>query len=203
MASCINDTIGGFNTFLETQKAVPGYATLTLVQFATGPEEIVHLDRPLDLVPPLTKETYVPGGGTALHDAIGTTVEELGRRLAAMPEAHRPGKVVVVIITDGEENSSIKFTGSRIKEMIEEQRKTYNWQFVYLGANQDAVTVGDSLGMAKGTSAAYSGHNTGGVFRTMSDNMAAYVAAPAYQGVSKELTFSDEQRADLTAPPSL
>ncbi len=200
MGSCRNDTIGGFNTFLEEQQKLPGYATLTLAQF-DDVYEVVYLDRPIKEVPKLTTETFVPRGSTALCDAIGRTIVTLGAKLAAMPEVDRPGKVVVVIITDGGENASHEYTREKIKALTEHQQAKYEWKFVYLGANQDAISVGSSLGMLKSMSASYSVDNTRQVFGAMGANVAGYVMAAAYQGVGdKELAFSDEQRATLLAP---
>lgn len=103
MESIRDDAIGGFNAFMESQKAVAGEATSTLVQFNTT-LETVHENVPLQDMPLLDSKTYVPGGGTALLDAVGLTVDRVGKRLAVTPEDKRPEKVMVAILTDGEEN---------------------------------------------------------------------------------------------------
>lgn len=198
MQSCRADTIGGFNAFLEEQKKLPGYATLSLIQF-DDQYETVYRNRELKEVAPLNEHTYVPRGGTALHDAIGRTINDLGAQLALIPEVDRPGKVVVVIITDGEENQSKEFTGPKIKQMIEHQRSKYQWEFVYLGANQDAVTVGASMGILKSASASYGVHNTKALFCAMSANVGGYRSASG-PDAGAQLSFSADQRATLLEP---
>ena len=89
----------------------------------------------------------MPRGSTALLDAVGRAINETGDRLAKTPEQDRPGLVVFVIVTDGQENSSKEFSKARIKEMIDEQQKKYNWQFTFLGANQDAFAEAGGIGI--------------------------------------------------------
>jgi len=145
MASIRSDAIGGFNTFLEGQKAHPGRARLTLVLF-DHEYQVVHDGKDIRAVPPLDEATYMPRGTTALLDAIGRTVDDIGARLARTPEAQRPGKVIVSILTDGLENASKDYTRERIATMIEHQRTKYGWDFIFLAANQDAIQV--AAGMA-------------------------------------------------------
>lgn len=198
MQSCRADTIGGFNAFLKKQRELPGYATLTLAQF-DDVYEVVYLDRELKDVPDLTEETFVPRGTTALCDAIGKTIIALGEKLSKLPEVDRPGKVVVVIVTDGGENASQEYTRDRIKQMTEHQKSKYQWEFVYLGANQDAVAVGSSLGIGKGMSASYGVHNTKALFCAMSANVGGYRSASG-PDAGAQLSFSADQRATLLEP---
>ena len=121
MAGLVDDTIGGFNTFLAEQKKVAGAANVTLVSFADG-AATVYAGRPLADAPPLTRETYSPSGNTALYDAICETVDAAGARFAMMPESERPGMVMVVIITDGEENHSRKFSREDVFQRITPRR---------------------------------------------------------------------------------
>lgn len=167
------DTIGGFNAFLKTQQQLPGDACLTLTQFDSI-YEIVYADRAVKHAPELTHATFVPRGSTALLDAIGRTINAKGAQLEKTPAAERPGKVIFVIITDGAENASREFTRERINEMIELQRKTYSWDFVFLGANQDAIQAGASLGIAGHKSMSYAANPLGTqhAFRSVS----AYVS---------------------------
>jgi hypothetical protein len=113
--------------------------TLTLVQFDTESTDVVHESMPILEVPDLNHQTFQPRGGTPLLDALGQTIDSTGRALAAIPEANRPNKVVFVVITDGQENSSHQHTKTSVKERIDHQSSRYNWQFVFLGANQDAL----------------------------------------------------------------
>jgi uncharacterized protein YegL len=138
----------GFNDFLKKQKEVPGEANLTLVLF--DHEYIVmHDGKPLQSVEELTDKTYVPRGTTALWDAIGRAVTTVGERLDKTPEHEKAEKVIVVILTDGYENASQEYNGERIRGMIDLQRKTYAWDFVFLAANQDAVATAKAMHIPK------------------------------------------------------
>ena len=141
------DAIGGFNTFLAAQQAHPGAARLTLVLF--DHEYLVpHRGVEIGVVPPLDAATYVPRGMTALLDAVGRTIDDLGERLAAMPEEERPGKVIVAILTDGQENASRDYTFAKVSAMIKHQQEKYSWEFIFLAANQDAIAAAGALSIA-------------------------------------------------------
>ena len=140
MASVHEATVSGFNEFINGQKQTPGTADLMLVLFDDRYE--VPYDKPISQVEPMTLAEFVPRGTTALNDAIGKTVTGIGSKLAQLPEAERPGQVIVVILTDGHENASKEFSREQVARMIEHQRSVYSWQFLFLGANQDAVLTG-------------------------------------------------------------
>ena len=146
METVREDTIGGFNAFLEEQKAVPGSARISLVQFDDR-YEIVYEHRGIQDAPDLSPRTFVPRGSTALLDAIGRTLNATGARLAALPEAARPEKVLLVVMTDGLENASHEFSARQVSDMITHQRDKYQWEVVFIGANQDAVVTGASYGL--------------------------------------------------------
>jgi len=175
MGSIVNDAIGGFNTFLEEQKELPGKATLTFVQFDTE-YEVVHESKPIQDVPILNSKTYKPRGGTALLDAIGKTINDTERRLSNMLEESRPDKVIIAILTDGEENSSKKYSLSEIKEKISLQKEKHKWEFIYLGANQDAFAEAAKLGIAAKDSFNYMATGIG-IRHAFSANMGAQVAS--------------------------
>jgi hypothetical protein len=160
MDSIRQDAIGSFNTFLRDQKTVPSEATISLVQF-DDQYEVVYQAIALPDAPELTLQTYVPRGSTALLDAIGRTIDETGHRLEAMPETGRPENVIFVILTDGEENSSRHYPPERINEMIRHQRDVYNWQFVFLGANQDAIMTASRLGIGSAQAMTFAASPTG------------------------------------------
>jgi uncharacterized protein YegL len=141
-----NDAIGGFNTFLQAQKELPGDAKLTLILFNQG-YDIVHDGTPIKEVKNLNSKNYVPSGNTALYDAVGRAIDTVGGRLANTPEEERPEKVIVAILTDGEENSSKEYHLARINEMITHQKEVYNWEVVFLAANMDAVATAQTLGI--------------------------------------------------------
>jgi len=115
-----------------------------------------------------------PRGNTALLDAIGQTLNTVGARLSKTPEAERPGKVIVVILTDGMENASKEFSAARVKEMITEQHGKYSWEFVYLGANQDAFKVGNSYGIANSIGYAGTHKGTSQSYATVSSLLGSY-----------------------------
>lgn len=154
MSPLRSDTIGSFNTFLKEQKALPGEATLTLTTFNER-HQLVHDFVKLADVPELNPKTYRPEGGTALLDSLGFTIDSVGTKLAALPEEERPAHVLVVVQTDGEENSSHQFTYDRIKQMVEHQQSVYSWNFVFIGAGIDAFATGTSMGFTGSNSVGY------------------------------------------------
>lgn len=190
MSSIRNDVVGGFNKFLEDQQKVPGRCTVTLVQFDTAnPYEIMRDMEDIKAVQPLGDD-YAPRGGTPLYDAIGRGIVNTGEKLRTLAEGDRPGKVIFVILTDGEENSSKEYTKDKIALMTKEQTDKYKWQFVYLGANQDAMAVGQGVGLLRAQSAGYTPTSTPIAVNFASFNVAKYRSS----GDSADLNFSDEQR---------
>lgn len=160
MESVKQDTIGGFNSFLSEQQEVAGEASLSLVQF-DDQYEVVYEDTDINSADRLTERTFQPRGSTALFDAIGRTVNAVGSRLAALPEAERPDKVLLVIMTDGFENASREFTAAKISEMIGHQRSVYKWEFMFIGANQDAVLSAQEIGIPAAASLTYAANEEG------------------------------------------
>ncbi|MDP3849315.1 MAG: VWA domain-containing protein [Luteolibacter sp.] len=140
MQSMVEPAISGFNRLLREQQQEPGSARFTLVLFDDQYEVPCH-SLPIAEVVELDTSTYVPRGGTALLDAIGRTIDELGENLAAIPEAERPGQVIVAVLSDGEENASHCFTWQDIAARIRHQTQAYDWKFLFLGANQDAIAT--------------------------------------------------------------
>lgn len=130
-------TMEGFNAYLKTLKESKEQFDISLVQFNFS-KNYIFRNKALHLVEELTDYNYRPDGGTALFDALCETIDEVGRDLASLPKEERPEKVVFVIITDGEENSSRRFTKSDVSQRINHQQNLYNWEFIYLGANQDS-----------------------------------------------------------------
>ena len=139
MQSIREDTIGGFNAFLHEQQQQPGHATLTLVQFdSQDPYEVIHHFRPIAAIPDLTSTTFVPRASTPLLDAIGRGINDLEKTVADLPAPDKPGRIVMVIITDGQENSSREFTRALVQQMIGEKQQA-GWQFVFLSADLTAI----------------------------------------------------------------
>jgi len=193
MGDIKDDAIGGFNCFLKEQKAAGANATLTLVQFDTESTDVVHESMPILEVPDLNHQTFQPRGGTPLLDALGQTIDSTGRALAAIPEASRPNKVVFVVITDGQENSSHQHTKASVKERIDHQSSRYNWQFVFLGANQDAFDEAGAVGIAMGNAANFAPARMQAAFAATAANVASYRRS----GNAAKLAYSDDQRAEM------
>jgi hypothetical protein len=191
MSSVRDDTIGGFNTFIKAQRELPGSCNVSLVQFDDHYESL-YTAKPVKDAPFLNTESYVPRASTALLDAIGRTITDTGARLSAIPEADRPGKVIFVILTDGQENASREFTRERVFEMIKLQREVYKWDFVFLGANQDAIQTGTALGMAAGSTMTYASNTRG----TKSAFLAASNYAARARSGESAVSFTAEDRQE-------
>ena len=146
MGSLVSDTIGGYNSFIETQKKEDGEALITTILF-DDKYEILHNGVNIKEIKELTNKEYFARGMTAMLDSIGKTINTVGERLSNTNEEYRPSKVIFIITTDGAENSSVEFEKKQIKTMIEHQEGIYNWQFIFLGANIDAVSEAESLGI--------------------------------------------------------
>lgn len=174
MGIIADDTIGGFNQFLKDQKAVDGKATFSLIQFDDNYEEN-FIGKDIQSVEPLNRTTFVPRGATALLDAIGKTINKTGEWLKNIPEALRPGKVIFVIMTDGQENSSHEFTRKMVFDLIKHQTDIYKWAFVFLGANQDAIAEAASFGIGMNSALTYgaTAKGTKHAFMSMSTGMAS------------------------------
>jgi hypothetical protein len=149
MDSVRDDSIGGFNAFLkEQQDSKHGKCLLTYVQFDSQSIDTVHECKPIHRVPKLTHDTFVPRGGTPLREAMCKTIDDAGRRFAALDEDKRPGNVVFVVLTDGEENASGKgFTHEMLQEKVRIQTDDFDWTFVFLAQNIDAFAAGRSIGV--------------------------------------------------------
>jgi len=141
-----DDAIGAFNTFLEDQQKEPGEARLTLTLFDTS-YNIVQTCKDIRNVPKLDNSTYAPGGFTALLDAVGRTIDEVGKRLADTAEEKRPERVVMAIITDGQENSSKEYNRKTVTDKIKLQEETYKWEVVFLAAGLKAMAEAQNIGI--------------------------------------------------------
>jgi len=188
METIRDDTVGGFNSFLEEQKKVPGKCFFTLVQFDTVYELISH-NIPLEDAQSLTRETFVPRGGTALLDAMGRTLNTLEQDLAELEKTgNKPQKIYFVVITDGEENQSQEFTKDQVFKMIEDRRQNSAWEFIFLAANQNAIKTGTGYGFSAGSSMSYNDSGTRGSHAAVSSNIAGSRAT------GKGISFSASDR---------
>lgn len=177
MIPFVNDTIGGYNSFLDKQKGEQGDAYITTVMFSSE-YFYLHNHQNVKEVEPLDTTTYQPGGVTALLDAVGSTIDAVGKRLANTKEENRPAKVIFVIITDGEENASREYTYQMVKDKIQHQTDVYSWEFLFLGANIDSAAMGRSIGISEINTAdyAYSAKGIDSVYATLSNAVSNYRA---------------------------
>ncbi len=148
MGGLESDTIGGYNALLEKQRAEEGEAILTTVLFDDR-GEVLHDRMDLREVRNITREEYYVRGCTALLDAVGETVERIHTAQKYARPEDRPEKTVVVITTDGMENASRRYDSDRVKQMIRRQKEKYGWEFLFLGANIDAVETASRYGISE------------------------------------------------------
>lgn len=192
MDSIVNDANGGVETLLKEQAEQPGKIAVDVVTFDTlldWPYENVH---PSKVKGPL----IVPRGGTALNDAIGVGVVKLGEYLAALPEEKRPGAVIVVIVTDGEENSSREYTHAMVKELVTKQTNEFGWNFVYLAANVDAFATGAGYGISKGSTMNFAPSAAGvtNSYAATSRNISGLRTSMSAGITGQTITFDDTDR---------
>ena len=139
------DTIGGFNSFLEEQREEAGEATVTLYEFNSS-VDCVYQQYPVEEAPELDSKNYTPGGKTALHDALYTGMSNTGVHVNALASEERPENVIIVVLTDGKENAS-EITQERIREHVTYRREEHGWEFLFIGANQDAALTANKMGI--------------------------------------------------------
>ena len=154
MSGLEDDTIGGFNAMLAKQQKEAGQAIITTVLF-DDKYELLHDRININGIRPITDKEYCIGGSTALLDAVGKTIHKIGNAQKHTSEDQRAGKVVFVITTDGMENASREYTYDKIKQMIEHQKARYDWEFIFLGANIDAVSTAAKFGIHADRAANY------------------------------------------------
>jgi uncharacterized protein YegL len=193
MWKCKEQTQKGVNNYIQEQKNVPGRCDFTLIEFSNG-TNLVYDNVPIADVS--TEYVLTPHGGTAMLDAIGYGINRAGKELSDLQEQDRPATVLFVILTDGEENSSKEFTYEQVKNMIETQKNVYNWQFTFLGANQDAILAGSRLGVGLEQSADYSQGNEVRAFQAVSRGTSRVRGASA-QGVSLQYGYSEDDRKQM------
>jgi uncharacterized protein YegL len=154
MSGLESDTIGGYNALLKKQKEEPGEAVVTTVLF-DDQYELLHDRINIKGIQPITDRDYYVRGCTALLDAVGKTINKIANAQKHTSEEHRAGKVMFVITTDGMENASREFTYGKIKELVEYHKKKDGWEFIFLGANIDAVETADRFGISRDRAANY------------------------------------------------
>lgn len=175
MGGLESDTIGGFNSMLEKQKAVDGECRITTVLFDNN-YELLHDRIDIRAIRPITGKEYFIGGSTALLDAIGRTIHKIGNAQKHTADEYCAKKVMFVIITDGAENASREYSADKVKAQIKRQKTKYGWEFVFLGANIDAVQTAGQFGIAPDRAVDYLADSEGTElnFRVMSAAVASF-----------------------------
>ena len=186
MEDCRRATETGFDEMINQQRGEPGEAVVTLSQFDDVYEN-VYANVPIAQVGPLN---LLPRNTTAMLDATGRFVIQIGEHLASLKEADRPGTVICLIMTDGYENASQEWSWDAVKALITQQREQYNWKFMFLGANIDAVEVGSRIGVPQAMAMTYSSENAIAVC----DTYASVGAAMARGRSGAAMDFTDEER---------
>lgn len=185
-----NDAIGGFNGFIDEQKKGEDQANVTLVLFDSHVSTTVEsID--INKVIPLDEQNYNPRGGTALVDAIGVAIDGLNKRLSEKPVSEQPKNIIFAIMTDGEENSSIRYTADAVKNKIENM-KTRDYQFIFLGANIDAVKTAERFGINKDFAGQFTA-DTDGIKGVMS-NVTTMVSN--YRSMGNMMTYMDADKVN-------
>ncbi len=187
MEAIKSDTIGSFNSFLAEQRKVTGRTAVTLVQF-DDQYESVYEGRPLDDTPDLTDDTFVPRGMTALLDAIGKTIVRTDERFARQDD---PAELVIfVILTDGMENASVEYDRKKIFKLIRNRERERNWQFIFLGANQDAIAEAGNIGIASERAMTYDADHIGNASFALARKVVRYRSS----GKTLDLAFTPQER---------
>lgn len=192
-----SDTIGGYNGMLEKQKKEDGQVLISTVLF-DDQIEVLHDRIPIEQMKPITEKEYFVRGCTALLDAIGGTIRRIRDLQKETAKEDRPEKTLFIVTTDGLENASKKYTMEKVRKMVEKQREKHGWEFVFLGANMDAIQVANSFGIKKSHAATYScdALGTGLNFQVLSKIVSCARAAGSASEMNKMMD-SDEILAPI------
>ena len=199
MGGLESDTIGGYNSMLKKQKKEAGEAVISTVLFDDC-TEVLHDRKKIGKVKPITDKEYYVRGCTALLDAIGGSIRHIERVQKEMPEDKRPDKTLFIITTDGMENASRHYNYSKVKKMVEKQKKKHHWEFIFLGANIDAVEVAGRFGVDKSRAVRYECDAAGTAlnFNIMSKMVGCARAASSAKEM-EEMFDADEMLAPIRA----
>ena len=190
MSSIKQESQQAFNELLALQKAEPGTLSVKLVTFNHNVNLGVLTD-----ASDFKGLTLVTEGMTALHDAMGMGITDLDKEIQALPEGNRPDRVIVVTVTDGLENSSREYTATTVKRLVRAHQDVDKWEFVFLGANQDAVLTAESFGIRAGSALTYHASDEG---ITQSVAAASGYIAAARSGLEASFTDEDRRKSGLT-----
>ena len=195
MSGLENDTTGGYNSLLEKQKKTPGEATITTVLF-DDQYELLHDRINLKGVVPITEKKYYVRGSTALLDAIGRTIDKVKNAQKRTAEHEQAENVMFVITTDGMENASREYSYDKIKAMIGQQKEKYGWEFIFIGANIDAIETAGRFGISPDRAANYHADAVGTelMFNSISETVCCARAAQPIAATWKDNINADYQR---------
>jgi len=197
MGGLENDTIGGYNSMIAKQKTEEGEAIISTVLFDN--ETVVLHDRvPLDKVEPITEKEYYVRGSTALLDAVGGAIHHIGNIHKYARTEDVPEKTLFIITTDGMENSSRNYSYAKVKKMIERQKEKYHWEFIFLGANIDAVSVANQFGVDRHHAVRYECDGAGTALNYQVMSKMVSCARACKSSAEMEAAFdSDEMLSDI------
>lgn len=189
------DTIGGYNSMIDKQKGEDGEALISTVLF-DGQTEVLHDRIPLDKIELITDKEYYVRGSTALLDAIGGAIHHIGNIHKYARSEDVPEKTLFIITTDGMENSSRNYTYDKVKKMVERQKEKYNWEFIFLGANIDAVSVANSFGVEASRAVRYECDSEGTALNFKVMNKLVSCARGAKSAKAMNEAFCSEEMLD-------
>ena len=175
MSGFEGDTVGGFNSMIEKQKAEEGEVLVSTVLFDNF-SEVLHDRVPIEEIKPMSREDFCVGGCTALLDAIGGAIHHIGNVHKYARSEDLPEKTIFLITTDGMENASRRYGSEKVKEMIRRQEEKYGWEFIFVAANIDAVNTAESIGIRRERAANYRQDSAGTelMFCAMSEAVSSY-----------------------------
>ena len=195
MSGLESDTIGGYNSMIEKQKKEEGEALISTVLF-DGQTDVLHDRVPLDKISPITEKEYYVRGSTALLDAVGGAIHHIGNVHKYAREEDVPEKTLFIITTDGMENSSRQYSYDKVKKMIEKQKEKYHWEFIFLGANIDAVGVADRFGVDRLHAVRYECDSAGTALNFQVMNKMVSCARSAKSAKAMNEAFCSEEMLD-------
>ena len=195
MSGLESDTIGGYNSMIEKQKKEEGEALISTVLF-DGQTDVLHDRVPLDKISPITEKEYYVRGSTALLDAVGGAIHHIGNVHKYAREEDVPEKTLFIITTDGMENSSRQYSYDKVKKMIEKQKEKYHWEFIFLGANIDAVGVADRFGVDRQHAVRYECDSAGTALNFQVMNKMVSCARSAKSAKAMNEAFCSEEMLD-------
>lgn len=197
MSGLESDTIGGYNAMLEKQKKETGEAVITTVLFDDR-YELLHDRINLRGMAPITDKEYFVRGSTALLDAVGRTISKIVNEQKNAAEEERAEHVMFIITTDGMENASREFSYEKVRQMIEHEKSKYGWEFIFLGANIDAVASAERLGISRNRAANYNADSVGTLlnYEVISEAVSCFRADSAISEDWKERIDEDFRKRE-------